>query len=150
MAHAHYVVTTSVSPEQVWAFCEAPANWVELIPGYVSHEALDAHRSLWKIKVDLGPFTRLVEAEATVTEVTHLESVKFTLQGSSATPFKGNGEVRARIRDGTTAVHIDVQMNPQGPLGPVVNAVASPVLPRVINAFADALTEKIERTHSER
>jgi carbon monoxide dehydrogenase subunit G len=150
VADAQYVVTTTISPEAVWAFCETPANWVELIPGYVSHDAVGDSRTVWKVQVDLGPFTRLVEAEATVTEVIPLECVRFTLQGSDATPFKGGGEVRAATADGATTIHIEVTMSPQGPLGPVVNAVASPVLPRVITAFADALTEKLERTQSSR
>jgi carbon monoxide dehydrogenase subunit G len=146
MAEAHVEVATPLTPAEVWAFCETPRNWVDLIPGYVSHEALGGQRSLWKVQVDLGPFARLVEAEATVTEVIPLERVTFTLKGGNATPFKGHGEIRAGSESGATAIHVDVTMSPQGPLGPVVNAVASPVLPRVIKQFAEALIQKLQST----
>lgn len=144
MAETRYVVTTQLPATAVWSFCEAPANWVELIPGYISHEAVDERTSRWRVQVDLGPFSRLVEADATVTDVVPNERIAFTLKGGSSTPFTGGGEVRAETTDEATSIHVDVAMNPQGPLGPVVNAVAIPILPRVIRAFADELIRKLE------
>jgi carbon monoxide dehydrogenase subunit G len=143
MAEARYVVDSPLSPDEVWVFCTDTANWVGLIPGYVSHETLDDRHSRWKVQVDLGPFTRLVEADAIVTEVVPDERIAFELKGSNATPFVGEGRVHAETRGDVTSIHVDVAMHPQGPLGPVVNAVASPVLPRVVRAFVDALIERM-------
>jgi|GEM_PF-1673020 len=144
MASAHYVVTTAASPESVWAFCAAPQNWVGLIPGYRSHEALDERRSAWQVQIDLGAFNRLVAAEVTVTEIIEHEMVKFQIQGSNETPFTGEGSVRTEPGADATTIVVDITMTPQGPLGPVVNAIAAPVLPKVTHEFATQLIRAID------
>lgn len=150
MASAHYEISSPVPPDVVWEFCERPANWVDLIPGYASHEALDDSRSVWNVRVDLGPFSRMVTAEVTVTEVVKWERVKFDIQGLESTSFAGGGEVRAVPAADDLSIVIDISMTPKGPAGPVVDAIAGPVLPRVTEAFANALIRKIALAAAER
>ena len=145
MAEAHYVVTSSVAPSAVWSFCEDPSNWVDLIPGYCSHEAIDDRRSAWKVQVDLGPFSRVVDAEVTIAEVVTLERVKFLIQGSPSTPFAGEGEIRAAADSDLTTIHLDISLIPSGPMGPVVDAIAGPVLPNVAEDFVTELMTKIDQ-----
>lgn len=144
MATAQCVVTTAASPEAVWTFCAAPQNWVGLIPGYRSHEALDERRSAWQVQVDLGAFNRLVVAEVTVTEIIEPEMVKFEIQGSNETPFTGEGSVHTEPGADNTTIVVEISMTPKGPIGPVVNAVATPVLPRVTREFATQLIRAID------
>src|SRR4051794_24789911 len=58
MAEAHYEVSVPAPIDVLWAFCVDPANWVDLLRGYQSHELLDDKRSSWTVQVDIGPFSR--------------------------------------------------------------------------------------------
>ena len=143
MAEAHYEVSVPAPIDVLWAFCADPANWVDLLRGYQSHEVIDDRRSSWTLQVDVGPFSRVVIAEAAVIELVEGERVKLAINGSDATPFSGEAEVHANEDDGVTSVALDVFLTPLGPTGRMVNAVAGPILPRVVEEFGQGLLKRI-------
>src|SRR4051794_25107592 len=143
MAVAHYEVSVPAPIDVLWAFCVDPANWVDLLRGYQSHDVIDDRRSSWTVQVDVGPFSRVVVAEAAITELVEGERVKLAINGSDATPFTGEAEVRANQGEGVTSVALDVSLTPLGPTGRMVNAVAGPILPRVVEEFAEGLLRRV-------
>jgi len=82
--------TVAASTDAVWAFIENMDNWAPFVMGYQSHQMLDANRSDWTVKGDLGPLARTVQLEVAIEEWVEPERVVFTLKGVTET-VEGEG-----------------------------------------------------------
>jgi len=143
MAEAHHLAESRAPQAAAWEFCKEMSNWGPLIPGYVKHEVLDDVRSLWSFQIDLGPFSKLVLMDVTITERVELERVKFEIKGRTES-FYGDGQFGARENGSGIQLFFDISVTPTGPMGRIVDALARPVLPKVTQGFASELVRSIE------
>lgn len=86
--------------EAVWDFTRDMGNWATYVTGYQSHTILNETDSVWRLKGDLGAFTRLVELEVRITEWSGPERVSFTLRGINE-PVEGSGSFLASAASGS-------------------------------------------------
>lgn len=115
-------------------------NWAPFTHGYQSHEVLNDRESIWTVKGDLGPISRVTRVHVTITEWLEGDRVGFSVEGLSE-PLAGQGAID--LRDGdtatTTVIRGEATINFGGSLGPVVNHLIAPF----IQAGADELVARI-------
>lgn len=116
--------------DAVWAFVQDMDNWAEYVTGYQSHTILSETDSAWKLKGDLGAFTRLVELEVRITEWNGPERVSFTLRGINE-PVEGSGSFRASARSGVPEAKTGPLTSLRGALRRLRRALARFLLARI-------------------
>ncbi len=124
---------------EVWEFVHDMNNWAPFTRGYQSHELLNDRESVWTVKGDLGPISRVTKFHVTITEWIDGEKVAFTVRGLNE-PINGRGAIT--IADGeaaTTLIHGNATIEMGGTLGPVVNQLIVPF----VEEGADELVTKI-------
>ena len=84
---------TAASPATAWAFVAEMDHWAPLLTGYQRHEKIDATRSRWLVKGEIGGLSRTAEFEVTITQWVEPEHIAFTLEGLDE-PFSGSGAFR--------------------------------------------------------
>lgn len=102
MAATEVKLDTPCAVEQVWDLVADMNNWAPLMPGYESHTEVDATHSVWKIRGDVGPFSRVVDfaVEVTTWEVPAPDGrIAFTLNGLNEF-VDGSGEFKIERIDG--------------------------------------------------
>jgi carbon monoxide dehydrogenase subunit G len=102
MANAQVELNAAVPVDQVWKFVAEMNNWAPLMPGYEAHTESDDRNSIWKIRGDVGPFSRVVDFAVTIDEwepPCPSARVKFSLKGLNEF-VDGAGEFRIEANDG--------------------------------------------------
>lgn len=123
----------------VWQFVQDMNNWAPFTRGYQAHEVINDRESLWTVKGDLGPISRVTRFHVTITEWIEGEKVAFTVRGLNE-PISGQGAIA--IADGKaagTTIHGSATIEMGGTLGPVVNQLIVPY----VEEGADELVTKI-------
>ena len=134
---------------RVWGHVGDMANWAAHMPGYQSFEVVSDRESLWILKVGVAALVRTVRVLVHIDRWDGPEAVDFTyrLEGD---PVDGVGTYRARTgQEDATEIELWVTINGQGPMSPVWEAMARPILPRLAKGFAEALKTKIEQSADE-
>jgi carbon monoxide dehydrogenase subunit G len=134
-------VTTDV--DTVWSFVSDMGNWAGQMPGYISHEEVNANDSIWTLKIDLGPYKRPVVMDIHVVEWVPPNEVRFELKGKFD-PFHGSGTFRADPADTGSAIKLEFQTEATGSMAKVVTAMATPVLKRITDQFSANLVKALE------
>lgn len=125
-----------------WAFVRRYENWADLLPGYQGHRVVSPRVSVWRVRGDVGMFSRIVEAEVEVVRET--PSVSFTIRGLSEN-FHGAGTFEVTPLDTTrSTLAFTLEVRAGGPLAPMVNALLTGRLPATLDAFAPALARRLE------
>ena len=139
-------------------------NWAPMLKGYVAHEKSSATKSVWTLTGDLGPFTKTIHVDVTVTEWVEAKRVSFSLVGLDenvqATGTLELTEEQPVIPPRTwwqrlldfllrrpvrlpepTASHVvfTFSIEAGGPMGPMINAMLGPYA----DAVATELLEKV-------
>jgi carbon monoxide dehydrogenase subunit G len=140
MPEISYTTTMKAARAEVWEFVKDMNNWAPFTRGYQTHEVINDRESLWTVKGDLGPISRVTKFHVTVTQWIEGEKVAFKVRGLNE-PITGDG-----------AIHLTDNGNPEqteirgvaklafgGSLGPVVNHLVVPF----VKAAADELITKI-------
>lgn len=140
MPDVNYTATISVGREDVWRFVEDMNNWAPFARGYQSHEVINDDESVWTLKGDIGPISRVTRFHIQITEWLEGEGVTFLMKGLNE-PINGQGAIRlSDTRSGAgTEIRAQATIEFGGTLGPVVNHLIVPW----INAGADELVTKI-------
>ena len=148
----------------IWPFVAEMDNWAPMLKGYVDHEKKNDTKSVWTLTGDLGPFTKTIHVDVTVTEWVDAERVAFSLKGVeqdvSATGCLELSEEMPEMPPRTwwqrlldvlfrrtpalpkpSASHVifTFDINAGGPMGPMINAMLGPYA----DAVASELMEKI-------
>ena len=134
--------TVGAGAATAWAFVRRYENWADLFPGYQGHRVVSPRVSVWRVRGDVGIFSRIVEAEVEVVQET--PSVRFTITGLTEN-FHGAGTFEVTPLDtarSTLAFTLEVRAG--GPMAPVVNALLTGRLPAMLDAFAPALARRVE------
>ncbi|MBI2015345.1 MAG: SRPBCC family protein [Candidatus Rokubacteria bacterium] len=125
-----------------WAFVRRYENWADLFPGYQGHRVISPRVSVWRVRGDVGVFSRLVEAEVEVVQET--PSVRFTITGLTE-HFHGAGTFEVTPLDATrSTLAFTLEVRAGGPMAPMVNALLTGRLPAMLDAFAPALARRLE------
>jgi len=140
MPEITYSTTMAAPRATVWEFVRDINNWAPLTRGYQAHEIVNERESVWTVKGDLGPISRITKFHVTITEWVEGERVAFTVNGLNE-PINGSGAIK--IADGAQAASTAIQGNATiemgGTLGPVVNHLIVPF----VEEGADELVTRI-------
>ena len=135
-----YTTTMGASRTRVWEFVRDMNNWAPFTRGYQTHEVVSERESIWTVRGDLGPISRITRVEVHITEWIEGERVGFTVKGINE-PLTGGGAIvlsdaEAGVR---TQIRGDATIEFGGSLGPVVNHLIAPF----IESGADELVVQI-------
>ncbi|MBK0392127.1 CoxG family protein [Ramlibacter algicola] len=135
MIGAEREIRVACSQADTWQFVQDIGNWAAQMPGYHSHQEVDADASVWTLNVDMGAFSRAVVVEVNVQRWAPPAEVDFTMKGRFE-PFHGRGSFRSRPCNGGTAIALRLETEVTGSMSKVLTAMATPVLNRVADQFA--------------
>lgn len=133
--------TTMAAPRQtVWEFVRDINNWAPLTRGYQAHEIVNDRESVWTVKGDVGPISRVTKFHVMITEWVDGERVAFIVKGLNE-PISGSGAISIADDDAaaSTAIQGNATIEMGGTLGPVVNHLIVPF----VEEGADELVTKI-------
>jgi len=135
-----YAATIDVPRPVVWDFVRDINNWAPFAKGYQEHELVNDRESLWIVKGDIGPISRVTKFHVTITEWAEGERVGFVLKGLNES-VSGEGAIRLTDTDTGTGTRIlgEAILEFGGSLGPVINQLFAPWA----RAGADELVTKI-------
>ena len=127
MPEISYTTTMGAPRTEVWAFVRDVNNWAPFARGYQAHEVVDDRESVWTVKGDLGPISRVTKVRVTITEWIEGEKVAFTVVGLNE-PISGEGAIRLGDDAGGARTEIvgEGVLQFGGSLGPVVNHLIGP------------------------
>lgn len=136
MPQVSHTITVAAIRADVWRFVREIDNWAADVPGYQEHTVLDAERSRWVVRGDLGVVSRVMETEVVVTAWCEPDEVRFDVRGLNES-VQGQGRFVTAERSAfetDLGFHLDLQAG--GKMGPLVNALLQPILPKLASAFA--------------
>jgi carbon monoxide dehydrogenase subunit G len=124
-----YTTLMQAPRPQVWDFVRDMNNWAPFTRGYQQHEVLNDRESVWTVKGDLGPISRVTKVHVTITEWIEGDRVAFTVRGLNE-PISGGGAIV--LSDGSagdqTEIRGDATIEFGGTIGPVVNHLIVPFI----------------------
>lgn len=139
MPEVSYTTVMKAPRSEVWEFVRDMNNWASFTRGYRSHEIIDERDSIWTVKGDPGPISRVTKFHITITEWIEGERVAFTL-ASLNEPITGQGAIQLSDNGGTeTQIRAEASLLSGGTLAPEVNHLIGPWL----QSRADELMAKI-------
>lgn len=140
MPQVNYTATIDIARPDVWEFVKDMNNWAPFAQGYQEHEVINERESIWTVKGQVGPISRVTKFHVNITEWIEGEGVEFTLDGLNE-PITGGGAIRlvdSESGEGTV-IRADAGIEFGGSIGPIVNQLISPW----IKSGADDLVTKI-------
>jgi carbon monoxide dehydrogenase subunit G len=138
-------VSIDASNAEVWSYVSDMANWASNFPGYRSFEVFSQADSGWTLKVGVGALVRTVKVKVHVELWSEPDRVEFTFR-LDADPVDGSGSYVATARqDGGTNIILTIRINGRGAMAPAWEAMARPVLPKLVKGFGESLKAEIER-----
>lgn len=137
MQTVDYTTTVDIPIEVMWDFIKDFSNWAPMVKGYQIHDMVNDRESIWTIRGEFGPFSRLAKFHTTVTEWVQGERVAFELKGLNE-PVTGYGFVDL-AKKGGTSISAEVGFNAGGALGPLINRLVRPW----VRTVAEELVEKL-------
>ena len=140
MPEVSYTTTIDVGRDAVWQFVKDLNNWAPFAKGYQSHEIINDDESIWTVRGDIGPISRITKFHIQITEWMDGEGVTFVVKGLNE-PISGQGAIRLTDTNNGqgTEIRADANLEVGGALGPVVNHLLAPW----IRGGADELVTKI-------
>ena len=144
MIDTEQTVVVGVGIESVWDYVKDMQRWADLMPGMQEFTIIDDDNSRWVLKVGVGGLVRTVKVDVRVDRWAGPEHVTFSykLQGD---PVQGGGTYDA-VSNGAneTGITLKVQVEGNGPMAPMWEAMGRPLLPQLARGFADQLKAAIE------
>ena len=141
MEKVDYNTTVEIPLDVMWDFVKDYSNWAPLVKGYQSHEEIDDKESIWDVRGEFGPFSRVTKFHNTITEWNEGQGVAFELKGINE-PLTGYGNVRLEPggdSGNSTRIFSELGFEAGGALGPLINRLIKPL----VKGMAEDLVEKI-------
>ncbi|MEX0799942.1 MAG: SRPBCC family protein [Dehalococcoidia bacterium] len=139
MPNVSYTAQMEIARSVVWEFVRDMNNWAPFARGYQEHEVLSDRESIWTVRGEVGPISRVTKFHVVITEWIEGETVGFTVKGLNE-PVTGEGAIR--LTDGAaqgTDIRGDATLEFGGNLGPILNHLIGPW----VQSGADELVTKI-------
>lgn len=134
----------SPPPAKVWLFVRNMDNWAACLPGYEGHQESTAQESIWTLRADLQMMQKTVRLGVQIVEEEPPSRLRFTLRGLDEN-LSGHGEYRSvAAADGGTDIHLTLNMEMGGVLGPLVNALVATAMPGMLKEAADGIAAGVE------
>ena len=140
MPRVDYTTTIDVPRANVWDFVKDIDNWAPFTRGYQEHEQVNDRESVWTVKGDIGPISRVTKFHVEITEWVDGERVGFRLKGLNES-ISGEGAIHLTDVNASagTEVRGEALLEFGGSMGPIVNQLFVPWA----RAGADELVTKI-------
>ncbi len=141
MQPVKYDKTVEIPLAVMWDFVKDFDNWAPMLKGYQTHETIDDKESIWTVRGEFGPFSRVTKFHITITEWVEPKRVAFELRGMNE-PVTGYGFVDLiEPGDGKVQTTISSEMGflAGGALGPLINRLVQPW----VSTVAEELVEKL-------
>ena len=139
MPNVGYTAAIEVARPIVWEFVRDMNNWAPFARGYQAHEVVSDRESIWTVKGDVGPISRVTKFQINITEWIEGERVAFVLKGLNE-PITGEGAIQlSDSASAGTEIRGDATIQFGGSLGPAINHLVVPWL----RSGADELVTKI-------
>ena len=103
MPEISYNALIEAPVEVVWDFAKDIKNWAPLLKYYESLEELNERESIWTMKGEIGPFTRITKLRVIITEWLEQQRVAFDMEGINE-PIKGSGNVSLNSNGGESRI----------------------------------------------
>lgn len=143
MPQVSHTAVVPVAREDVWRFVRDINNWATEVPGYQEHVVVDDALSRWKVKGDLKVVSRVMDVEVVVTDWREPDEVCFSVRGLNE-QVQGQGRfVTTANGPDETALGFYLEMHAGGTMGPMVNALLQPILPKLASVFAGNLARRL-------
>jgi carbon monoxide dehydrogenase subunit G len=144
MPEGKHDIVIDVPIEQVWDFVKDMDNWAPLLPGYISHEKLNEKQSNWTFKETVGVLKKKISLQVSIKEWIEPTRVTFDLKGINEN-LTGNGYFNAEVLGkNRTKMTGYLEMNAEGALAPVMNAVMKTSLPKSGQELTMSIAQKLE------
>jgi len=105
------------------------------MPGFISYHAIDDLNSEWKLKIDLGILSRLVNFRARITEKRKPEFISFELKGLDENVMGSGALLLQNESINETSVTFKISLVAGGQSAPLVNSLVSTALRSQIGEF---------------
>ena len=139
MPKVDYTAMIDVPRATVWEFVTDINNWAPLAKGYQEHQVVNDRESLWTVKGDIGPISRVTKFQVQITDWVEGDRVAFTLKGLNES-VAGEGAIRLTDTEAAgTQIVGEAAIEFGGSMGPVINQLFVPWA----RAGADELVTKI-------
>ncbi|MBE0595889.1 MAG: SRPBCC family protein [Desulfuromonadales bacterium] len=126
MPKVDYTTSVEIPLDTMWDFIKDFSNWAPMVKGYQTHEEINDKESIWTVRGEFGPFSRLTKFHTTITEWEQRERVAFEMRGLNE-PVTGYGVVRLAEGEGTSSqILAEVGFDAGGALGPLINRLVQP------------------------
>ncbi len=148
MQPVKYDKTVEIPLAVMWDFVKDFDNWAPMLKGYQAHETVNDRESIWTVRGEFGPFSRLTKFHITITEWVEPERVAFELRGMNE-PVTGYGFVDLLVPgDGKVQTTISSEMgfNAGGALGPLINRLVKPWVSTVAEELVENLVAAVNPT----
>jgi carbon monoxide dehydrogenase subunit G len=138
-------ISINASKAAVWSYVSDMANWASNFPGYRSFEVFSQTDSGWTLKVGVGALVRTVKVKVHVELWREPDRVEFIFR-LDAEAVDGSGSyVATASQDGGTNIILTIRINGQGAMAPAWEAMARPVLPKLVKGFGESLKAEMEQ-----
>jgi len=151
--------------DEIWAFVRDMDHWAPMLMGYEGHTKQDDRVSTWTLRGDLGPMSRSVSLEVRITEWVEAERVGFELAGIDEAVRGSGAFALSQTRsmvlspaprswwrrlldwlmgrspeapadpEARSHVVFTFEIDAQGPMGPMINAMLGPYAQAVAEAL---------------
>ncbi len=125
--------------EKTWDVLNDFGALASAMPGFISYTAVDDLNSEWKLKIDLGILSRVVNFKACITEKRKPEFISFELKGLDENVM-GKGDLHLLKESAKeTSVTFKISLEAGGQSAPLVNSLVSSALRNQIGEFETRL-----------
>ena len=105
------------------------------MPGFISYRSIDDLTSEWKLKIDLGILSRVVNFRAHITEKRKPEFLSFELKGLDENVMGSGALLLQNESIDETSVNFKISLEAGGQSAPLVNSLVSSALRSQIGEF---------------
>ncbi|MGH2365472.1 MAG: CoxG family protein [Chloroflexota bacterium] len=112
MPQGRAVFTVGVPIDEAWEFVSSMERVGRCVPGCLQARELDARHSVWQVRAELGPFSRVLDMQAESVEFDPPTHGAFIARGRELTT-RGSIDL-APLADGSTQVIYTITAEAQG------------------------------------
>ncbi|GLO67295.1 MULTISPECIES: SRPBCC family protein [Oceanobacillus] len=144
MVKCYHEVKLNSNSIQVWEFIEDWSNWVEIVPGYQSHQIVSNEESIWKIHGEFGSLKKDTHIHVRILEIKAPSSILFKVDALKEQCI-GEGSFHVKsFNQNDTIVSVNMKLTIKGWKGTMLYPVVKQLLPKILEDFMEKISTKIK------
>jgi carbon monoxide dehydrogenase subunit G len=143
MPHGRKVFEVPVPIEQAWSFLSDMEHVGSCVPGCQEVRSIDDRRSIWRVRAEMGPLSRVLKMEAQTIDFDPPSHGSFVAKGSNL-ETRGTIDLKA-IDTGRTEVTYNIEADAQGLGAVLVNAAIAHTIQQQAEDFAGNVAVALSR-----